>query len=359
MKTILVTGASGFIGRFLLKELLKKGHQVFALLRQPEPQLAVLKTWLDQQKVDSSQLYAIRGDLSQENAGISASDWQVMQQVTVIYHTAALFAWNLDVNTARQINVIGVLTLLKLAQQQLRIERVVQVSGYMLSIDKNIRQLGISYEGEHHDWLEVYQQVGVYEASKIEAHFAIKRWAAKMNIPLTVIHPATVVGDSQTGELASNQGFYQTLVDLFAGKLTAVPAGQGYRLPLVSVDYVAEFLANVIDYNQSIGQEYVLADNKTPDLKTVLTLCARSVNIAPPRLAVPIPVLRILLKSPWVAQKTGLSTEILHFFRQESLKVDTANQLAMTMGLSQLDLTQVLAKTTQFVQRGRLGILPS
>ena len=31
MKTILVTGASGFIGRFLLKELLKKGHKVFAV----------------------------------------------------------------------------------------------------------------------------------------------------------------------------------------------------------------------------------------------------------------------------------------------------------------------------------------
>jgi len=351
MKTILVTGASGFIGRFLLKELLQKGHKVFALLRQPEQQLVTLKTWLSQQQVDTSQLQAIYGDLSQANAGISADDWQTMQQVTVIYHTAALFAWNLEVNTARQINVTGVLTLLKLAQQHLQIERVVQVSGYMLSIEQNIRQLGINNEGKHPDWLQVYRQVGVYEASKIEAHFAIKRWATEENIPLTVIHPATVIGDSQTGELASTQGFYQSLVDLFAGKLTAVPAGQGYRLPLVSVDYVTRFLANVIDYNQSIGQEYVLADNKTPDLKTVLTICARSVNVVPPRFVVPIPILRILLKSSWVAQTTGLSTEILHFFRQESLSVDTANQLAMKMGLSQVDLTQALAKTTQFVQK--------
>lgn len=351
MKTILVTGASGFIGRFLLKELLKKGHKVFALLRQPEQQLVTLKSWLNKQQVDTAQLHAICGDLSQVNAGISASDWQVMQQVTVIYHTAALFAWNLDVNTARQINVTGVLTLLTLAQQQLQIERVVQVSGYMLSIEQNIRQLGINSEGKHRDWLQVYRQVGVYEASKIEAHFAIKRWATEENIPLTVIHPATVIGDSQTGELASNQGFYQSLVDLFAGKLTAVPAGQGYRLPLVSVDYVANFLAHIIDYNQSIGQEYVLADNKTPDLKTVLTICARSVNVVPPRFVVPIPVLRILLKSSWVAQKTGLSNEILHFFRQESLNVEAANQLAVMMGLSQVNLTQALGKTTQFVQQ--------
>jgi dihydroflavonol-4-reductase len=195
------------------------------------------------------------------------------------------------------------------------------------------------------------EQVGVYEASKIEAHFAIKQWATQTLVPLTVIHPATVIGDSQTGALASNQGFYQSLVDLFAGKLIAVPAGQGYRLPLVSVDYVAEFLAHVIDYKQSIGQEYVLADNKTPDLKTVLTMCARSVNVVPPRFSVPIPVLRILLKSSWVAQKTGLSNEILHFFRQESLNVDTANQLAMTMGLSQVNLTQILGKTAQYVQQ--------
>lgn len=42
----LVTGATGFVGRFLILELLKKRHQVFALMRHPPKQEQALKQWL-------------------------------------------------------------------------------------------------------------------------------------------------------------------------------------------------------------------------------------------------------------------------------------------------------------------------
>ena len=43
---ILVTGATGFIGRFLLAQLLAQGERVVVLLRRPEPQMAELQAWL-------------------------------------------------------------------------------------------------------------------------------------------------------------------------------------------------------------------------------------------------------------------------------------------------------------------------
>ncbi len=166
-----------------------------------------------------------------------------------------------------------------------------------------------------------------------------------------MIHPATVIGDHQQGELASQQPFYQTLVDLKAGKLFAVPSGQGYRLPLVSVAYLTQFMANVIDYPQTINQEYVLADNSTPNLKQVLTVCAKAIAIKPPVLSIPIPVLKCVLTSEFVAKKAGMSLEMLHFFRQESLATEATQQLANMMALPLPSLEHCLQQTAKFVAR--------
>lgn len=349
MSDILVTGASGFIGQFLILALVKKGHKVFALFRKPEQQYPKLIEWLAAKGVTQAEIVPIQGDLSLQNVGISSESWQKMANVSVIYHSAAMFGWNLSEQQARQVNVKGVLELLTLAQQQLKLKQVVQVSGYMLTMHKHLQQLGISGLAENANWAKIYQQIGVYEASKIEAHFAIKRLSQTLNIPLTVIHPATVIGDGQQGELASQQPFYQTLLDLIAGKLFAVPSGQGYRLPLVGVDYLTQFMASVIDYPQSIGQEYVLADNATPNLKQVLTVCAKAIAVKPPVLSIPIPVLKCVLASDFIAKKAGMSTEMLHFFRQESLVVEPTQQLANMMGLTMPNLAQSLKQTAKFV----------
>ena len=45
MTHVLVTGASGYIGRYLVKELLDKGDCVTVLLRRPAAQLPVLQEW--------------------------------------------------------------------------------------------------------------------------------------------------------------------------------------------------------------------------------------------------------------------------------------------------------------------------
>lgn len=350
MSTVLVTGASGFIGRFLVLELLKKGDSVVVMLRRPQQQLAELRQWLQGYGVDHGALSAVYGDLEQPGAGISAADWSSMQAVTVIYHAAALFGWNLSMAQARQINVSGVLELMTLAARHLKIGRWVQVSGYMMTIKAHLQQLGVSRDGAA-DWPKLYQQVGVYEASKIEAHYAIKAQAAALQMPLTVVHPATVIGHSQTGELAGNQAFFQSVDDLLKGKLPAVPGGQGYRLPLVSIDYLTQFMARVADYPQAVGQEYVLADDATTDMKTVLTVCAQAAQVNPPRISVPLPLLRRVLAWPWLARQTGLSPEMLHFFRQEKLDVAATNQLAGLMQLQQPRLPEVLAQTTAFVRR--------
>jgi len=354
MKTVLVSGATGFIGKFLILALLNKGDTVFALLRQPEPQLADLKKWLQSYGVNTENLQAVRGDFREPNSGISATDWQRMAQVTVIYHSGALFAWGLANDEAKLVNVQGAVTLLTTAAQHLQLKRFVQVSGYMLTMKAHLQQLGIHGDDQKNQWDNthwdtIYQQVGAYEASKLEAHFAIKSTALQLNVPLTVIHPATVIGDSERGEIPQNQEFNRTLTDLRKGKLFAVPGCDGYRLPLVRIDYLTQFMANVADYTESARQEYLLADANTPSLKSVLTVCANWAEIPAPRINVPIPVLRTLVRWSWLGQQIGMTSEMLHFLRQEKLDTTAAEKMAQTMGIQQGDLAAALSQTTEYV----------
>lgn len=349
MATVLVSGASGFVGKFLILALLRKGDTVFALLRQPQAQLAVLQHWLQTYGVNSEKLYAVRGDFKEANAGISAADWQAMAEVTVIYHSGALFAWGLTKDEAQQVNVLGAIALLTSAANALKLTRFVQVSGYMLTMTAHLQRLGIDDDGEKTNWPAIYQQVGAYEASKLEGHFAIKRAALRLNVPLTIIHPATVIGHSETGEIAPNQVFRSTLHDLVEGKLWAVPDGNGYRLPLVSIDYLTQFMAQIADYQDSAGQAYLVADENTPSLKAVLTHCANQRGIAAPRISMPVPLLQQLARWQWLGQQLGLSSEMLHFLRREQLNTTTSREMAAKMAIPSVLLTTALTQTMRYV----------
>ncbi len=349
MATVLVTGASGFVGKFLILALLRKGDTVFAMLRQPQTQLAMLQQWLQGYGVSAERLHAVRGDFREQGAGISAADWQAMAAVTVVYHSGALFAWGLTTDDARQVNVLGALELFTAAAKHLQLTRFVQVSGYMLTMTAHLQKLGITGDDSATDWTKTYQQVGAYEASKLEAHFAIKRTALALNVPLTVIHPATAIGHSESGEIAPNQEFTRTLNDLRKGKLFAVPDGGGYRLPLVSVDYLTQFMAHVADYPETAGCEYLVGDEQTPSLKAVLAICADHVGIAAPRVSVPVPLLQQIVRWQWLGKKLGMTSEMLHFMRTEPLDTAATTYMANKMGIKPVLLSVALAQTMTYV----------
>ncbi|MEL0027345.1 MAG: SDR family oxidoreductase, partial [Perlucidibaca sp.] len=305
--------------------------------------------WLSSQGADTEPLSAVRGDLLEPDAGISAADWQALGDVSVVYHSGALFAWNLTRASASAVNVDGTLRLLQAAATHLRLSRFVQVSGYMLTMHEHLRRLGITGDGSDADWAAIYARTGAYEASKLEAHFAVRRMARTLDVPLTVIHPATLLGHADSGELPETQEMARSIRQLLAGQIPAAPGGFGYRLPLVSVDYLSRFMAAVIDHPESAGREYLLADAATPDLKTVLTHCARAAGVSPPRLVMPVPLLRLLVRWPWLARRAGVSPEQVHFLRREPLDTTATEQLAERMGIHQPALASVLARTTTWL----------
>ncbi|WP_264756258.1 SDR family oxidoreductase [Acinetobacter sp. MB5] len=67
---ILITGATGFLGRFVLLELLRQKQDVVALLRNPEQQIPILCEWLQGKGCDTAHFQCIQGDLAQSDLAV-------------------------------------------------------------------------------------------------------------------------------------------------------------------------------------------------------------------------------------------------------------------------------------------------
>lgn len=346
MNTVLVTGASGFIGRFLIHALLSKGDRVYALLRRPEQQYPELQAWLHQHGIDDhGLLQPIHGDLSQPDLAISAADWQAMHRVTVIYHSGAVMAWGMTAAHARLTNVTGSTQLLRLAHQHLHLERFVQLSGFMLTIAAHLRSLGISSDGTA-DWPAVYRQVGAYEASKFESHYAVKQLAQQLAIPLTVIHPSLVIGHSHSGEISTTQDFAKTIANLLRRKLPVAPKGS---LPMIAVDELTAFMAHVVDVPESAGMEYVMANRETLPLIEALSVCAQTAGVPAPYGTLPVGFFKALGRSRWLARLLDIEPETLNFIRHESLDTTASHAMQQRLGLAESPLTDTLARTTRYL----------
>src|SRR5256885_16569166 len=87
-------------------------------------------------------------------------------------HTRLQGDWSSDVcSSDLAVNVEGARRVAQLAAEQE--SRLVMIGGYMLKNNEHLQRIGIDPgHPELTDWPAIYRQVGAYEASKLEAHFA-------------------------------------------------------------------------------------------------------------------------------------------------------------------------------------------
>ncbi|MCH7303854.1 SDR family NAD(P)-dependent oxidoreductase [Acinetobacter higginsii] len=348
----LVAGATGFIGRYLILELLKQGHRVFALVRNQAKQQPVLTNWLSQKGVSLNQLSFIQGDVTQAKLAISEQDWQKLSTVDTLYNSSALFAWNLSMQQAQSVNVEGALNLLTCVHQQCDLKRAVHVSGYMLTITRHLEQAGVCHEQpERTQWPSVYQHLGAYEASKIEAHFAWIRRAQQLSLDWTIIHPATVVGDDVSGEIPTNQPIAQMIDLLKRRKMSAIPATAQHYLPLIRVDDLCQVMVKATMDQTLANQAMLVVSEHSVALHQLTRMIADQLQVNAPTRHVPIGLLRFILKWPWLAKKLEMSTEMLSFLRTEQLDRERLTQFQQRWQISTGNLEAAIRKTTDWINQ--------
>ena len=192
-----VTGATGFIGKRLVKALLaRRGSQVSFLVRPgSEGKLAGL---YDFWGVGKSRAKPVSGDLTSKKLGVSADAIKAMKgQIDAVYHLAAVYDLGADEDSQVRVNIEGTRNMVEFA-------RAID-AGHVHHVS-SIAAAGL-YEG-------VFREDMFDEADGLDhPYFMTKHESEKIvrkecKQPWTVYRPALVVGDSNTGEMDKIDGPY-------------------------------------------------------------------------------------------------------------------------------------------------------
>ncbi|HLT12792.1 MAG TPA: SDR family oxidoreductase [Marinobacter sp.] len=305
---IIITGATGFIGRHLCITLTQQGHHVIALMRDPG-NLRNLREFVQHNGGEPEQIAAIQGDLAKPGLGLSSAP----ENIDCIVHLAARFAWNLAPHEARHINVTGSLHVAELAEQLDC--RLVFITGFMLANEAHLARLGINIaQPDQTRWQDVYRRTGAYEASKLESAFALRHYVKKHGIDGVEIQPATVAGHSQSGEIDPAQPLFSLIDNACHGRMALIPGSPAHWLPLIPVDTLALVIAAACQAEQP-PQTLLVLDNETPNLQSLINML--TMGQKSPRWHLPIPVMQWLLKLPGLARVLNVSPEALDFIQPQ------------------------------------------
>lgn len=237
-ETIFLTGATGFLGSYLLRKLLDyKNHTIGNIIAfsrgetQREAERRVQQSlWgqlpLRQRHAPMSLFEVVRGDITQEHLGLSKHIYnRIMKKVTIIYHSAALCDFNVPLPTIRQINVNGTKSLLEFAlscKENGQFRYFHHISTVAVAGGKK----GIFYEKE----LDVGQSFNnTYEQSKFETEKIIEKYRKK-GLPIIVYRPAIITGDAVSGYTSNFRMFYQPLHLLCFELFKEIPADKKYTV---------------------------------------------------------------------------------------------------------------------------------
>lgn len=324
---ILVTGATGFIGRYLVAQLTARQHQVIALMRKPET-IDAFRRQIDSLGGEGHRVTALSGDLDQPDLALASEP----DSLDAVVHLGARFAWKLPAEAARRTNVDGALAVARLTQKTGA--RLVMISGFMLENDIHLQWLGIDPEHpETVDWPSVYQQTGAYEASKLEGALRVRQWADTLGLDWIEVQPATVSGHSKTGALESAQPLYQLMDNLAHGRLSMIPGTSKHQLPLIPVDVLAGLIVAACEAS-NVPKRLLALDAETPNLDGVIGELATGLGRKPPRRHVPIRLLQGLLRIPGASALMNTAPESLHFIQTRTFSTDSTRDFARSHGVS-------------------------
>jgi NAD dependent epimerase/dehydratase len=260
MKTVLVTGADGFIGSHLVEKLLDDGHKVKAFVYYNSFNSW---GWLDtfpKEKLNQIEIFA--GDVRDPNGVRTA-----LKGVDIVYHLAALIAIPYSYHSPDSYvdtNVKGTLNILQAARDY-NIERVLVTS----TSEVYGTAMYVPIDEKHPK-----QGQSPYSASKIGADAMADSFYRSFNLPVTIVRPFNTYGPRQ-----SARAVIPTIItQLLAGK-TEIKLGALHptRDLLFVKDTAAGFTA-IAKSDKTIGQEVNIATQQEISIQNLAQTLINAIN---------------------------------------------------------------------------------
>jgi nucleoside-diphosphate-sugar epimerase len=328
-RSALVLGASGFLGRWLVTELLDQGVRTTAAIRSATSGQALV-SWLEDHGVATGDLELLAVDLRVDGLGIGTD---ALPEVHEVYNVAGAYAFGMSQQEARAANVETARRAVEVSAR-LGVQRLVHVSGYRVG-----GQDPASVPWSPRRVSSEYGRLGAYEASKVEGDAVVQAAAQELGVPLTIANPSTVIGHSVTGESEQTFGLATTVLDLVAGRLRAIPGSSSLFVPVVTVDYLARFMVLLPTLDHTTGASYWVLDPDTPPFPEVLRLIGAHHQVGVPRLRLPVSMVRLLPSAI-----THAHPETRSFLSTDRYPTGPAEALARAHGLHHPDVAVSLCR---------------
>ena len=249
-----VTGATGFIGKRLVKKLLERQGSVvhFLIRKESAGKVADLRQYWG---VSAARVVPVFGDLTTKKLGVAADSIKALKgQVDHFYHLAAVYDLGADEASQIAVNIEGTRNTVELAKA---------IDAAHFHHVSSIAAAGL-YEGVFRE--DMFEEAENYE----HPYFMTKHESEKIvrkecKVPWSVYRPAMVVGDSPTGEMDKIDGPYyffkliQRMRQLLPPWLPSIGL-EGGRIHIVPVDFVVDALSTISHQDNIAKKCYHLVD---------------------------------------------------------------------------------------------------
>ena len=243
LRTILVTGGTGTLGRDLVRRFASAGDASVVVLTRGLSTSAPGATMPGVSR--------LTGDLrAGPTLGVAPGDHAALRgSVTDIVHCAADTVFNRPLPDARATNVEGTRALLAFAEECPNLERVACFSTVYVAG----RSKGCFGEGD------IGGQNGFvnsYEQSKAEMEAVVRDAMARL--PITLYRLSTIIGDSRSGAVSGFNAVHHALRLLYQGLAPMVPGQESALVDLIPVDFAAAASHHLFEHAFSAGATYHL-----------------------------------------------------------------------------------------------------
>jgi nucleoside-diphosphate-sugar epimerase len=291
--TVLVTGASGFLGGRLVEMLVERGDAVRVLARASS----------DLQHLSHLQIQIGRGDLGDPTALAEA-----MRGVRVVYHCAACSTDWATPATYFAANVAGTRNVVDAAVHAGSVERFLHVSTTDV----------YGYPRVPCDESAPMRDVGLpYNRTKIQGEEAVWQAHREHGLPVTVVRPATIYGPR-------GKDFVVEIASLLRQRMMVLIDGGRARGGFCYVDNVADAMMAAAGSTAAMGRAYNLCDETGMTWREYTDALADGLSYKRPWLALPFSAAMALgtaMEVPYgllhVSQRPLLTRHAVHLLGQD------------------------------------------
>jgi dihydroflavonol-4-reductase len=287
--SVVVTGASGFVGSAIVQAFVGAGYPVRALVRRSSPRTNL---------VDSA-CEIVVGDLRDRDTLAAA-----LAGVRYLVHAAADYRlWAPSPDELLQVNVEGTRILMEEALRA-GVERIVYTS--------SVATLALRGDGSPADetrMLRAEQAIGIYKRSKVLAERVVQDLVENGRLPAVIVNPSAPIGPRDIKPTPTGR----VIVQAASGRM---PAFVDTGLNLAHVDDIAAGHLAALERGR-IGERYILGGENVL-LRQMLAEIARNVGRRPPRVKLPV---GLMFPLAWGSETVARLTGVAPFVTRDALQM--------------------------------------